>query len=282
VTAERRRLLAAVGAAYLAALLAALAVGWLLAGRHPLLVTGLADVAATLVVFAASVRHDNSSLYDPYWSVVPVPILAAWLWLGEPGASAARGALALALVSAWAVRLTWNCLARWRSLADEDFRYREIRARTGRWYWPASLLSIHLLPTGWVFLGLVPLYAAVARPTGSLGWLDLAGALVTASAILLEAVADHQLRRFLAARRDPAETLRTGLWRWLRHPNYAGEVLFWWGLWLLGVAADPGWWWSVAGPLAITALFLFVSIPWMDRRMEARHPGWSARRRARA
>ena len=72
--------------------------------------------------------------------------------------------------------------------------------------------------------------------------------------------------------------LDTGLWAALRHPNYVGEGLFWWGLWLFGLAADPGWWWTVAGPAAITALFTFVSVPWMDRRMEARHPGWLARR----
>jgi steroid 5-alpha reductase family enzyme len=277
VTPERGRLLRAVAVAYLGALAVALAVGALLAGRHPLLVTGAADVAATLAVFAASVRHDNSSLYDPYWSVAPVPILAAWLALAEPGASGARGALAAALVLAWAVRLTWNCLARWGSLADEDFRYREIRARAGRWYWPASLVAIHLLPTGWVFLGLLPLFPAVALPARPLGWLDAAAALLAAGAIALEAVADGQLRRFLGRRRHPGETLETGLWAVWRHPNYLGEVLFWWGLWLLGLAADPAWWWTVAGPLAITALFAFVSVPWMDRRMEARHPGWRAR-----
>jgi steroid 5-alpha reductase family enzyme len=141
MTPERSRLLRAVTVAYLAALTAALAVGAALAGRHPLLVTGAADLAATLVVFVASVRHDNSSLYDPYWSVAPVPIAAAWLTLGDPGGSSARGALAAGLLLAWAVRLTWNCLARWRSLAHEDFRYREIRARSGRFYWPASLFA---------------------------------------------------------------------------------------------------------------------------------------------
>jgi steroid 5-alpha reductase family enzyme len=272
MTTQHRVLLRAVGLAYLAALVAALAVGALLPGRHPLLVAGLADVAATLVIFAASVRHDNSSLYDPYWSVAPVPVVAAWLALAAPGASAARGALVAGLVLCWAVRLTWNCLARWRSLADEDFRYREIRARTGRAYWPASLVSIHLLPTGWVFLGLVPLFPALARPSGPLGWLDAAAALLTGGAILVEAIADLQLRRFLATRREPTALLRTGLWAVFRHPNYLGEVLFWWGLWLFGMAADPGWWWSVAGPLAITALFAFVSVPWMDRRIAARRP----------
>jgi steroid 5-alpha reductase family enzyme len=278
VTAERRRLLAVVTAAYAAALAAALATGLLLAGRHPLLVTAAADVAATLVIFAASVAWDNSSIYDPYWSVAPVPVAAFWLTVAAPGTDGARQAIAAALIVAWAVRLTWNCLARWRSLAEEDFRYVEIRRRTGRLYWPASLFSIHLFPTAWVLLGLLPLWPALARSARPFGALDLAGAAVAGGAIALEGLADLQLRRFLASRRDPAEVLETGLWALSRHPNYLGEVLFWWGLWLLGLAADPTWWWTVAGPLAITALFGFVSAPWMDRRMEARHPGYAARR----
>jgi steroid 5-alpha reductase family enzyme len=283
MTDDRRRLLVAVSLAYLGALGVALVAGFALSGRqgrHLLLATGVADAAATLAIFAASVRHDNASVYDPYWSVAPVPIVAAWLAAAAPGASTARSALVAALVAGWSVRLTWNCLARWRSLADEDFRYREIRARTGRLYWPAALFTIHLFPTAWVFLGLLPLYAAVARPSQPLGWLDGAAALLTAGAILLEGLADAQLRRFRRARRDPEAALETGLWAVSRHPNYLGEVLFWWGLWLFGVAADPSWWWTVAGPLAITALFTFVSVPWMERHLEARHPGWGARRAA--
>ena len=278
MTSARRRLLGAVALAYLAALAAAAVTVAALPGRHPLLATAAADVAATLVVFAASVRHGNSSLYDPYWSVAPIPIVAWWLAQAAPGTSAPRRWLAAALVLAWAVRLTANCLGRWRDLADEDFRYREIRRRTGRWYWPASLLSIHLFPTAWVLLGLLPLYPALVLPARALGWLDAAAALLTGGAVLVEALADLQLRRFLARRTEPAAVLETGLWGWSRHPNYLGEVLFWWGLWLFGLAADPAWWWTAAGPLAITALFSFVSVPWMDRRMEAHHPGWRARR----
>jgi steroid 5-alpha reductase family enzyme len=275
--AEKRRLLLACAAAYAAALLAAGGTAAALAGHHPLLVTAAADLVATAVVFAFSVGFDNSSLYDPYWSVAPIPIALAWA--SEPLGT--RAWLVLLLLTTWGVRLTGNCLQRWRSLADEDFRYREIRARAGRFYWPASFLAIHLIPTGWVFLGLLPIFPALAGPGAPLGWLDLAAALVTGSAITIEGTADLQLRRFLVFRRDPDAVLDTGLWALSRHPNYLGEVLFWWGLFLFGLAAGlgRGWGWTVAGPLAITALFVFVSVPWMDRRMLAHHPAWAERLR---
>jgi steroid 5-alpha reductase family enzyme len=273
--AAHLRVLVACAAAYGLALPAALATASALAGHHPLLVTAAADAVATVVVFGFSVAFDNSSLYDPYWSVAPIPIALAWA--AEP--LSPRAWLVLLLVAAWSVRLTANCLLRWRSLAEEDFRYVEIRSRTGRLYWPASLVSIHLMPTAWVFLGLLPIFPALAGPGAPLGWLDLVAALLTGGAIAVEGIADLQLRRFLALRRQPEEVLATGLWAVSRHPNYLGEVLFWWGLFLFGLAAGPGRTWMVVGPLSITALFAFVSVPWMDRRMRARHPDWAERLR---
>ena len=170
LSSEHRRLLAWVGAAYAVALAVAAAVGLALRGRHPILVAAVADVAATLAVFAFSAARDNSSLYDPYWSVAPLPIAISWTACG--GGGGPRQALVLLALLLWGTRLTWNCLARWRSLEHEDFRYREIRARTGRLYWPASLVSIHLLPTAWVFLGLLPLYPALAAPVRAVVGLD--------------------------------------------------------------------------------------------------------------
>lgn len=276
---RRSRGLAALAVAYAAALAAALAVAWALRGRHPILVAAAADAAATVVVFAFSVLHDNSSIYDPYWSVAPLPIALYWASLADGAGSGLRRAWVLAIVCAWGVRLTANQLARWGGLGDEDFRYVELRARSGRWYWPLSLAGVHLLPTIWVFLGLLAAFPALAGPGREWNALDAAAVGVAGGAVLLEAVADRQLRRFVRDRRDPAAVLDSGVWALSRHPNYLGEILFWWGLFLSGVAAAPGWAWTMVGPLAITLLFVFVSVPWMDRRMAARHPAWVERLR---
>jgi steroid 5-alpha reductase family enzyme len=268
---QRRRDLVRVALAYAAALAMALAAGWALRDHHPILAAATADFVATLVVFGFSVRYNNSSLYDPYWSVAPLPIALYW---AAAGALGLQQLLLLALVALWGVRLTANWVARWRGIGDEDFRYQEIRGRTGRLYWPASFVSIHLLPTIWVFLGLLPLYPALARPSPVTA-VQLVGLMVTAVAIVIEAAADRQLRAFLRTRRDPEAILDQGLWALCRHPNYLGEVLFWWGLYLFGVAAAPTWAWSAVGPLSITVLFVFISVPWMDRRLLARHPAWA-------
>lgn len=256
--------------AYVAALLAATVTTRALGGYHPLLVAAVADVIATVVVFVFSVGLDNSSVYDPYWSVAPLPIAAFWV---SDSAVGPRQILVIALLALWGVRLTANWAMRWRGPADEDFRYVEIRKKTGRLYWPASFFSIHLFPTAWVFGGMLPAYAALTRP--GFGLLDMVAAVVAASAIAIESAADRQLRRYLRWPHRPEEILSTGLWARSRHPNYFGEILFWWGIFLFGLAADPRWAWSCAGALAITLLFVFVSVPWMDRRMLSRHPSWA-------
>src|SRR5512141_972120 len=107
--AERRRGFAWVATAYLVALLTAVAVGWELRAGSVLWTAAAADLIATLVVFGFSVALDNSSVYDPYWSVAPIPIVLGWWWASAPGASVAlRQALVVALVVAWGVRLTVN------------------------------------------------------------------------------------------------------------------------------------------------------------------------------
>ncbi len=65
-----------------------------------------------------------------------------------------------------------------------------------------------------------------------------------------------------------------GLWALSRHPNYLGEVTTWWGLWLFALATGLEWWWTVAGAVAITVMFVLVSAPWMERRMSATRVGY--------
>jgi steroid 5-alpha reductase family enzyme len=250
---------------YLAAAIAGWAVAVATSGYHPLTSTLWADLVATAVVFAASMAVGNSSLYDPYWSVAPPVIVVAWAI--HSGFVGGRQALVLSLVLIWAVRLTANWAVSWRGPGHEDWRYVQIRDETrGRLpWWLVSLTGIQVMPTVVVFAGLLAAWPAVAVDA-PLGPLDALAAAVTLTAIAVEAAADWQLHRFAG---DPAKRgriLETGLWRYSRHPNYLGEIGFWWGLWLFGLAAAPSWWWTIVGPIAMILLFTLVSVPLMDRR----------------
>jgi steroid 5-alpha reductase family enzyme len=271
---------AVVAGTYLAAGVAGWAVAVLVRGRHPLTVTLWADLVATAVVFAASMAAGNSSLYDPYWSVAPAAIVVGWaIWRGGGDLAALSGRQwsVIVLTLIWAARLTANWALSWRGLGHEDWRYVQIRARTaGRLpWWLVSLTGIQLMPTLVVFAGLLAVWPAVTAGGPPFGPLDAVAVAVTVVAVAIEAAADRQLRRFA---RDPAHRARVvdrGLWRYSRHPNYLGEIGFWWGMWLFGVAAAPAWWWTVAGPVAMVLLFTFVSVPMMDRRSLERRPGYA-------
>ena len=81
---------------------AALGVGFLVAesaaGTGALVAALLGDLAATAVVFLASVAADNTSVYDPYWSMAPLP-LALW-WYFHPGSEGRADGVRFALVAA--------------------------------------------------------------------------------------------------------------------------------------------------------------------------------------
>jgi steroid 5-alpha reductase family enzyme len=246
-------------------------------GWHPLAVVLAADVAATIAIFAFSFAYKNSSFYDPYWSAAP-PAIALYFSLrpASEGVDGLRGVVVFALVLAWAVRLTWNWARGWHGLGHEDWRYRRLHEQSGRAYWLVSFAGIHMLPTLWVFVGCMPLVPALALGARPFGVLDAVATLVTAGSIWIEKRADDELLQFRRAGHGPHAILGTGLWAWSRHPNYFGEMGFWWGLWLFGLAADPAWWWTIVGPLSITLMFRFVSLPMVETRMFERRPDYAS------
>jgi steroid 5-alpha reductase family enzyme len=269
--------LSRVAAAYAIAL--AVAAAWLVWGpdtRWLWLDTLIADLLATLVVFAASRMYGNSSFYDPYWSVVPPALLVFWWSQGGLGIDDVRSWLVAAVMFLWAIRLTANWIHGFPGLHHEDWRYPMLRDQAGRMELPVDLFAIHLVPTVEVFLATLPVYVVVTRPGRELGWLDAIALLVGLGAVALELISDLQMLRFVRQRR-PGQVMDRGLWSWSRHPNYFGELSFWFSLALFGVAASPAdAWWLFAGTVAMLAMFLGASIPMMEERSLERRPGYQA------
>lgn len=272
----KTRSLAIVGIAYAAAI--AVAAAWLVWGPGTgrlWLDTLIADILATLVVFAFSRGFGNSSFYDAYWSVVP-PLLLLYWWTQSSDVEPWRCWLLAVVVVAWAVRLTGNWLYAFPGLHHEDWRYPMFRERAGRFEFVADLVAIHLIPTLQVFLGMLPVYVAVTTPGTGMAWLTVVAFVVGMAAVALEFVADTQMHRFVRDRRQ-GEVMDRGLWSWSRHPNYFGEFGFWFALALFGVAASPAdAWWLFIGAVAMLAMFLGASIPMMETRSLERRPDYQA------
>jgi len=91
--------------------------------------------------------------------------------------------------------------------------------------------------------------------------------------VIIEAVADEQLYPYRTKIKD--KYIDVGLWRYSRHPNYFGEIAFWWGLYIAALGADAQEnWWTGVGALSINALFYFYSIPSMEKRTLSRRKGY--------
>lgn len=273
---SKARSLALIAAAYVAAISAG--AWWLIWGPsigRLWLDSLVADVLATLVVFAFSRLYHNSSCYDAYWSVIPPLLTLSWWSRSGPGVDQLRCWLVSVLVLIWAVRLTANWVYGFPGLEHEDWRYAMLRHRAGRFELPVDLIAIHLMPTLQVFAGMLPVYVSLTHAGRDIRWLSVLGFIVGLAAVTVELVADVQLHRFVAVRR-PGAVLESGLWRWSRHPNYFGEFGFWFALALFGVAASPrDAWWLFAGALTMLAMFLGASIPMMEERSLQRRPGYA-------
>jgi len=243
-----------------------------LRGR-PLLRGLIFDVAATAIIYAFSLVADNSSVYDPFWCVLPLWLLAYWR---HEATDSARALIVMNLVWAWAIRFfvgyPWEGWT--RGLDHEDWRYADLRKKLGKGYWPFSLSSLHLTPTLLVFGALAPAGGVILQENAPpLNSGDIVACAVTVAFLVLEAVADETLRRH---RSRSKSTCVAGPWAWSRHPNYLGECGFWTGIYLFARAAGIGDLSYAAGPVALWLFFRFASAPLMEERSRFRRKDYDA------
>lgn len=238
--------------------------------EYPILVRiAIADLIATVLIFLSSMAFNNSSMYDPYWSVKPLVIAIYYYSMLPEGQASMLQMFTLLLVGLYALRLTSNFYRDWPGMDHEDWRYRNFRKQFPKAYWIVSFFGIHLFPTIMVYLGCLPMYVIYGQATTLpvIAWL---GVIILAGSVLLAYAADEQLRKF---RRDPENagiTIRVGLWSVSRHPNYLGEILTWWGLFVVALGAGMQYWWSGVGALVITLMFVFISIPLIEKYAKSR------------
>jgi steroid 5-alpha reductase family enzyme len=231
---------------------------------------GLAFVLllAGLVWIASLVKRD-AGIVDSFWSLFLITLCGSYYLLHE--FSTPRGALVLALVLAWGIRLSAHIT--WRNRGEpEDARYQAIRRRHSPGFALKSLFIVFLLQGVLAWIVSLPLLAAT---TGSrpLNPVDAMAAALVLFGILFESIADAQLAAFRGRPENRGKVLDTGLWRYTRHPNYFGECCVWWGFYLFAAAA--GAWWAAISPLLMTFLLLRVSgVTLLEKDIAERRPGY--------
>lgn len=207
-----------------------------------------------LATWVLSLVKRDASVADPLWGVSFV--LIAWVSVLRSETPAAGDLLVVGMVTLWGLRLSGYLTYRnWGQ--EEDHRYAAMRDKHGGWFPLVSLATVFGLQALLAWIIALPVQVGMARPD-QIGPLVLLGGAIWAIGLAIETTADLQLARFKADPANKGGVMDQGLWRYSRHPNYFGEFVLWWGIYL--AAAESGsWWWTIIGPLTISVLLLKVS-----------------------
>ena len=243
--------------------------------NNKLLSLFIADIVATLVVWFVGVIFKNSSVYDPYWSVAP-PLLLT-LFAIECSSFGAPVRLTLLVIWLWAIRLTGNWAYTFPNLSKQDWRYDKYKGDFPKLWHLVNLFGINLMPTLIVFLAMIPAIEIISLNPINYNIFTILGILISLVAVALEFVSDRQAHSF--RKENPGKVCNVGLWKSSRHPNYLGEILFWWGMFVIYISVAPGEWFTAIGATANTLLFIFVSIPLMEKRQLTTKPAYAEYRR---
>jgi steroid 5-alpha reductase family enzyme len=235
-----------------------------------ILIVNLGIVLAFMVaVWLLSIAKRDASIVDIFWGLGFV--LIAWMTFIRADGYIGRRALILVLVTAWGLRLAIHIFLRNHG-KGEDPRYAAMRERHGSRFWYVSLVTVFMLQA--VLLWIVSLagQASQISPTPeTFTWLDIAGAIVWGTGFFFESVGDWQLKNFLKDPANRGKVLDWGLWAYTRHPNYFGESLIWWGVFIIALSS-PANLWTIISPLLITFLLLKVSgVALTEKSMTTEH-----------
>ncbi len=203
-----------------------------------------------------SLIKKNASIADRMWG--PGFILIAWLTFFNTDGVLWRSLLLCSLTTLWGLRLSIHIT--WRSWGKgEDRRYTAWRKQSGPRFWYISLFKVFLLQA--LFLWLISLVIQYGQMPGRpISWtgFDILGLFLWIAGFWFEAVGDFQLARFKADPANKGRVMDQGLWHYTRHPNYFGETLMWWGLFVITLAT-PHSFWTIISPLTITVILLKVT-----------------------
>ena len=237
----------------------------------PFLVAAIAIASFMLAMWAISLVIDDVSIVDIGWGAGFV--IVAWTTAVVAASWSFVTVVLVAATTVWGLRLALYLA--WRNLGHgEDRRYARMRERRGPSFRWQSLYVVFGLQGAIMWVVSLPQQAtsdAVADP-GVLTWVGVA---LWAVGVGWETTADLQLARFKSDASNAGTVLDSGVWAWSRHPNYFGDAVAWWGMYL--IAASAGGWWTVASPIVMTFLLMRVSgVTLLERDLTRSKPGYRA------
>jgi steroid 5-alpha reductase family enzyme len=210
------------------------------------------------IIFFIANAKDNYSLVDIAWG--PGFVLLAWVMFIYQGRNVFYIPI---LITIWGFRLFYHIFKR-NFGKGEDFRYQDMRKK---WKGNVALnafFKVFMLQGVFLYVISSPVITkGVSLESNILLYI---GIIIFFTGFFIESIADRQLKNFLADKNRKERIMKRGLWKYSRHPNYFGEALLWWGIYIIALAYNAPLW-SVIGPLTITYLVRYVSgVPLLEKR----------------
>lgn len=238
---------------------------WLMAGAFIL--------AFLTLVWLFTLYTRNAGVMDVvYTPSAWLPVLAV-AWAGHQLTD--RALLLIGLMVVWSVRLVRHASRTNLGARGEQQPYASWRQKFGGNWWWWSFFQVFALQGGIVWIWIMPAVFVLDLPASAWGLLDLAGVLVWLTGLTFQAGADWHLERFKANPANKGKVLQSGLWSLSRHPNYFGESVMWWGLFVLSLS-HPWAWLGIVGPVYVTWFMSRGSAATMlDRHMLRTKPDYA-------
>lgn len=220
------------------------------------------------LVFLLGQYLNNNSIVDSFWG--PGFLVVALFTFLQSDDRGMRAIVITALVAIWAIRLfTHITIRNWNK--PEDYRYVAMRERWGDQFPRVkAYFKVYMLQGVLLFLIALPIIFANSSEVQSLGIPAILGIILWVVGFFFEAVGDRQLKDFKSKPENKGKIMTEGLWSYTRHPNYFGEAVQWWGIFLIAITSLAQIW-LIESPLIITLLLLFVSgVPLLEKKYKDR------------
>ena len=216
--------------------------------------------------FLLSMYKKNNGLVDIGWGLGFVGVCISTLVFSNQEITL-RLLIPNLLVLIWGLRLSYHLFKRnWNM--QEDYRYANWRKEWGKTFVLRSYLQVFMLQGLLMFLIVYPIILNNSSSFNNFQLIDFIGLAIWIIGFLFQFVGDYQLREFIKKPKNNGKIMKSGLWKYTRHPNYFGEATMWWGIFVinLNTSSNVGWV-GIFSPIAITCLLLFVSgVPLLEAK----------------
>jgi steroid 5-alpha reductase family enzyme len=212
--------------------------------------------------FVIAVIKKRNDIADVAWGLGFVLIILIG-WFSNP---TPRVLLISFMVAFWGFRLAYHIGRRFLKSNEEDKRYQNMRTSWKSFSILNSWLRVFMLQGVTLLLVASSLIVVTSFDNSDPILINFLGIIIWAFGLSFEIIGDQQLKKFISQEENKGKIMTSGLWKYTRHPNYFGEAVLWWGLWLVTWGVDY-FYLGLIGPITITLLLRFVSgVPLAEAR----------------